>query len=76
MLYGFAFSVRSAIVNLVEVQLAVFLILIFNKALRHTRPLAKVAECEAKTIRNPFKKWTFARGLLSEVLIPCKVNNE
>ena len=36
MLYGFAFSVRSAIVNLVEVQLAVFLILIFNKALRHT----------------------------------------
>jgi len=27
------------------------------------RPLAKVAECEAKTIRNPFKKWTFARGL-------------
>ena len=28
------------------------------------RPLAKVAECEAKTIRNPFKKWTFARGLL------------
>ena len=32
----------------------------------HIRPLAKVAECEAKTIRNPFKKWTFARGLLKK----------
>ena len=31
---------------------------------QHSRPLAKVAECEAKTIRNPFKKWTFARGLV------------